>query len=244
MKKYLMTLAAVLCCAMTTTMFVACGDDEEKSYDGYVYSVELDVLNSIGYSAEAATLQTAFYQAIGYDGNVYKTYNSSQDDAMKNACEAVKTQYANSIKSTFLRFYLVRDVIDVQGNRDKKTIAVYDFGTVTKTPHVKYSYATDYDEALSKWRTQKDSLDANVYKASGRTLLALSNAFNKRFSQINTPWPATEENDRAVKYICDSIFNAHANDTLTVDITFAAYKRGFPDGENAEIWKKTKQPNM
>ena len=147
MKKYLMTLAAVLCCAMTTTMFVACGDDEEKSYDGYVYSVELDVLNSIGYSAEAATLQTAFYQAIGYDGNVYKTYNSSQDDAMKNACEAVKTQYANSIKSTFLRFYLVRDVIDVQGNRDKKTIAVYDFGTVTKTPHVKYSYATDYDEA-------------------------------------------------------------------------------------------------
>ena len=97
---------------------------------------------------------------------------------------------------------------------------------------------------MSKLRTQKESLDANVYKASGRTLLALSNAFSKRFSQINTPWPATEDNDRAVKYICDSIFNAHANDTLTVDITFAAYKRGFPDGENAEIWKKTKQPNM
>lgn len=29
MKKMIMTLAAVLCCAMTTTVFIACGDDDE-----------------------------------------------------------------------------------------------------------------------------------------------------------------------------------------------------------------------
>ena len=29
MKKFMMTLAAVLCCAMTTTVFTSCGDDEE-----------------------------------------------------------------------------------------------------------------------------------------------------------------------------------------------------------------------
>ena len=29
MKEFMMTLAAVLCCAMTTTVFTSCGDDEE-----------------------------------------------------------------------------------------------------------------------------------------------------------------------------------------------------------------------
>ena len=31
MKKILMTLAAVLCCAMTTTVFTACGSDDDSS---------------------------------------------------------------------------------------------------------------------------------------------------------------------------------------------------------------------
>ena len=34
MKKIIMTLAAVLCLAMTTTVFTSCGDDEEKTTNG------------------------------------------------------------------------------------------------------------------------------------------------------------------------------------------------------------------
>jgi hypothetical protein len=32
MKKILMTLAAVLCCAMTAITFTACGDDDDTNY--------------------------------------------------------------------------------------------------------------------------------------------------------------------------------------------------------------------
>ena len=33
MKKILMTLAAVLCCAMTATVFTACGSDDDDDID-------------------------------------------------------------------------------------------------------------------------------------------------------------------------------------------------------------------
>ena len=42
MKKILMTLAAVLCCAMTTTVFTACNNDDENEPREYTYDISLD----------------------------------------------------------------------------------------------------------------------------------------------------------------------------------------------------------
>ena len=42
MKKILMTLAAVLCCAMTTTVFTACNNDDENEPREYTYNISLD----------------------------------------------------------------------------------------------------------------------------------------------------------------------------------------------------------
>ena len=42
MKKYLMTLAAVLCCAMMTTVFTACGSDDDEAV---VYNYNIIVAN-------------------------------------------------------------------------------------------------------------------------------------------------------------------------------------------------------
>jgi hypothetical protein len=243
MKKYLMTLAAVLCCAMTTTLFTACGDDEEKKSNGYSYYVSFDVLNSIYYQSEVTTLQSALNQAVGYDGTIMKAYTSSQDDAMKNACEAVRKQYANSIRSTYIRFYLVRIIVDTDANKTEEAIATYEFGAAVNNPYVTYSYASNADDVTKELVAQKDSLGDEVYKASRRTVIALSTAFKNFFAKNNGPFPATDANDQAVKYYCDSIMNAHADDTLAVSVTFAAYKKAFPDGDRNEIWRKTKQSN-
>jgi hypothetical protein len=48
MKKILMTLAAILCCAMISTVFTACGDDENESISDYAaYGVKVYTGSSI-----------------------------------------------------------------------------------------------------------------------------------------------------------------------------------------------------
>ena len=54
MKKFVMTLAAVLCCAMTMTVFTACGGDDDDTPEApvtgaYQYWVEFDLTTSYGY---------------------------------------------------------------------------------------------------------------------------------------------------------------------------------------------------
>ena len=69
MKKMMMTLAAVLCCAMTMTVFTACGsDDDDKSEpasDKPVAAV-MDVTLSVGDDMfDKATLSVEYYDANG-----------------------------------------------------------------------------------------------------------------------------------------------------------------------------------
>jgi hypothetical protein len=42
MKRFLMTLAAVLCCTMITTVFTACSDDENEPRT-YTYNISLEI---------------------------------------------------------------------------------------------------------------------------------------------------------------------------------------------------------
>ena len=71
-----MTLAAVLCCTMTT-VFTACNNDETAlaSYmtTNYLYHVEFDMSNSYSiHLLEVDSIRTSLNKAVGMDGNVYK----------------------------------------------------------------------------------------------------------------------------------------------------------------------------
>ena len=61
MRKFLMTLAAVLCCAMISTLFTACGSDEEKKTDdntpvacgmSYMISIGRDLFDHANFTVE------------------------------------------------------------------------------------------------------------------------------------------------------------------------------------------------
>ena len=79
MKKKFMTLAAVLCCWVTITVLVACGDDDATSPSSssvagpYQYFVEFDMTSSYGYNnAEVSTLRNALNKAVGLNGQIYE----------------------------------------------------------------------------------------------------------------------------------------------------------------------------
>ena len=58
MKKILMTLAAVLCCAMISTVFTACGDDENESISDYAaYGVKVYTGSSINSNCDEVVEQ-------------------------------------------------------------------------------------------------------------------------------------------------------------------------------------------
>ena len=248
MKKIMMTLAAVLCCTMTTTLITACGDDDDaSSATGYTYEVQVETAKFKASNAEVTTLMNAFNAAIGYDGYMYKAYTTPQDDAMKNACAAVQHQYENSIKSVYVRFNLVRvttNLVDNQVRQNQETIATYEFGDATKRNYVNYSYASNADEARKSLREMQDSLPEDIYKASTRTILALNYAFSNFFQKINGTYIENATDEAYVVSTCDSIFNAHANDTLAVSVTYAARKTGFLNDQTTELWRKTKQANQ
>ena len=61
MKKFLMTLAAVLCCAMTTTVFTACSDDENEPKT-YTYRLAM-VIGSYGWTGDGGG-STEWYKAV------------------------------------------------------------------------------------------------------------------------------------------------------------------------------------
>ena len=88
MKKLMMTLAAVLCCTMATTVFTACGDDDETTlpvagkYQYWVdFNYSLDETYANTYvSEEMREVLNALNLAVGLNGNIYeKTYNSRKD---------------------------------------------------------------------------------------------------------------------------------------------------------------------
>ena len=128
-----MTLAAVLYCAMTTTVFTSCNNDDETSYSTtYRYRVHLISYLSQCDITEYHEVQNAFDVAVGDVGGetINKVYNTPQDDAMKAKCEAVKKQY-NNLKSNYMKFELLR----ISSNSSNPTveakdvIAIYELGS-------------------------------------------------------------------------------------------------------------------
>ena len=84
MKKIMMTLAAVLCCAMATVVFTACDKLEEEGmnngadfYSYRAFSIDFD------YSDAAGPFDTAIRLSVGLE-----PFQGGNDDKVIEACDA------------------------------------------------------------------------------------------------------------------------------------------------------------
>ena len=272
MKKFLMTLAALLCCVMTTAVFTACGDEDTPTT--YRYQVALDKRSSqyvdqVLYNAtEEKEVLDALNQAIKYDGTVYTHYSEKQDDLMKAACEAVKKAYADKVpNSIYMKFDLYRIDSETGQSEMAEIIGSYELGQALTKPYVTYSIVTNHDEAYKALKTKQASLDTKVYEATFNTLKTLvglhtvvtdtlssgaistkyydqHSVFEDHFKDMfgNLYLDSENGSNKIISY-CDSVADSHANDTLTVEAVVAIQKTNFLTNECADVWRKTFQSN-
>lgn len=272
MKKFLMTLAALLCCVMTTAVFTACGDEDTPTT--YRYQVALDKRSSqyvdqVLYNAtEEKEVLDALNQAIKYDGTVYTHYSEKQDDLMKAACEAVKKAYADKVpNSIYMKFDLYRIDSETGQSEMAEIIGSYELGQALTKPYVTYSIVTNHDEAYKALKTKQASLDTKVYEATFNTLKTLvglhtvvtdtlsSGAISTKYYDLHSVFEDhfkdmfgnlyldSENGSNTIISYCDSVADSHANDTLTVEAVVAIQKTNFLTNECADVWRKTFQSN-
>ena len=84
MKKFMMTLAAVLCCAMTTVVFTSCDKEDEGMNDGFAYYNYRAMSTDFDYQDAAGAFDTAIRFAGCFDPFV-----GGNDDKVVRACDAV-----------------------------------------------------------------------------------------------------------------------------------------------------------
>ena len=264
MKKYFMTLAAVLCYAMTATVFNSCDPDKVTYVTSYMYDVKMDYQASVCYADDARDAINAFNKAIGTDGTTYNFHKSNQDSKMKSACEAVRKQFENT-ESTYMKFDLYRTTANSEPGSEpqKELIGTYVMGQALTTPFVTYSFSTNEDEAYAELQAKKDLLDDSLYTTSMRTLRTLLgrhvsrsgtggttssvmySAFEKEFSTILPKvWKENQNDETFLAATCDSIANAHASDALAVKAVVTLSKTGFLNKEVTPIWTKTFNANI
>ena len=272
MRKFLMTLAALLCCVMTTAVFTACGDEDTPTT--YRYQVALDKRSSqyvdqVLYNAtEEKEVLDALNQAIKYDGTVYTHYSEKQDDLMKAACEAVKKAYADKVpNSIYMKFDLYRIDSEAGQSEMAEIIGSYELGQALTKPYVTYSIVTNHDEAYKALKTKQASLDTKVYEATFNTLKTLvglhtvvtdtlsSGAISTKYydqhsvfedhfkDMFGNLYLDSENGSNTIISYCDSVADSHANDTLTVEAVVAIQKTNFLTNECADVWRKTFQSN-
>ena len=250
MKKILMTLAAVLCCAMTTTVFTACGDENltpESSVAGaYQYWVELDMMSSYGYyQTEASTLKNSLNLAVGLDGNIYKkTYFSNQDKQMKAACEEVVAQYPN-LQSLLLTFKLYGNngvagqTVEVAGLKAGKSL---------ETPYAMVLFDANYDtkamrvvmDSLYSLKTASDSATVERLRRKTndfRTKILLD--VKDSIKDVNEVWKVEKDLDSYNQAFFNQIADAvQEPDSLFYDFNFLVTKVSLPEITRSMVWEK------
>ena len=267
-----MTLAALVCCVMTTAVFTACGDEDTPTT--YRYQVALDKRSSqyvdqVLYNAtEEKEVLDALNQAIKYDGTVYTHYSEKQDDLMKAACEVVKKAYADKVpNSIYMKFDLYRIDSETGQSEMAEIIGSYELGQALTKPYVTYSIVTNHDEAYKALKTKQASLDTKVYEATFNTLKTLvglhtvvtdtlsSGAISTKYYDLHSVFEDhfkdmfgnlyldSENGSNTIISYCDSVADSHANDTLTVEAVVAIQKTNFLTNECADVWRKTFQSN-
>lgn len=245
-KKILFAALTIMCTMTFATVITSCGDDEDNTVKmPYKYLVKSSTSGRYYFQNEYEEVQTAFNAVVG-NGTVYY---SSQDDAMKSGCETVKNKYAD-IKSVYIKFHLIKYTTN-----STDTIGTYELGQAFVKPCMDYSFTSNGAEAYAALDAKRATIGEKVYKASGKTLRRLvgvhagSGNMNSLFetyfaNEFNRAWEDWDAYDKTIAHVCDSIANAHANDTLAVDVTVSAIKTGVLDKKVTTIWEKTFHANV
>ena len=257
MKKIFMPFAATLCCGIAM-LFTACGANTNYP-TSYFYEVEQDIQYLCYNIYEASDIQNAFDKAIGYEGNMTVAYQTPQDEQMKAACEAVQKQYAGA-KSIYLKYDLYRLTSSSEpgATKKKEIIGSYTMGQSLTKPYSYYKIQSNEEEAYEALKAQKESLDEHVYQASYRTLRHLlgihhssegasftsESVFDARFRDLFGLDEDVPAFDNYIVTVCDSIANAHASDTLTVEAKVQILKYQFLKEGQTEIWNHTFEPTI
>ncbi|MBO4500242.1 MAG: hypothetical protein J5732_08335 [Bacteroidaceae bacterium] len=264
MKKSFMTLAAVFCCTILASMFTACNkDDSNPSTDDpyYSYSVKLSRADfNLFDENESEMLQNAFNAAIGEEGRQY--WQENRDNQMKTACDAVRDRYINSVQSVYMEFSLIRSTYRKgTGAAHDDTIGTYEFGKALTHPYVRYAFRTNILEASEALAAKKETLEEDVFKASSKNLKRLlgvqvtdpdgtvrpsmkSYFDNSLVGRVYEVVLYTQEDEASMKHICDSVADAHANDTLAVDAKIVLTKTGYLNHQTEEIWSRLFNANF
>ena len=239
MKKNLMTLAAVFCCTFTAMMFSSC-EKEEFNKKAYCYEVGTGWWVEPNQS-EYEAIFNAIEQILGNNGNILHTYYDLQDERIKSSCEALKTQYSN-LQSTLLTYFIIRNTDDASG-RIKDTVATYFFGRAVGTPYAKYSLEQHTHEMAEQLSAIRDSIGEEMYQAQRRTFKLISHDFTNKLQEYTGHYNPEVESTQRVLFLCDSIANAHLNDTIIVPIHLTVSKIDLFN-QSSEIWDRTLPANM
>lgn len=235
-----MTLAAVFCCTLFATMFVSC-EKEEINLTAYGYDVFLGWYTEPNMEENNAIL-AAFSQILGNTENIIKQYSSIQDDRIKEECEALKTRFSN-LQSVLLSYNLIRYTFESSG-RKQDTIATYFFGrAATGTRYAKYKYESYQHDFLAQLRSIQDSIGEALYTGTFNTFKNISRAFNHHLNTYTTHYNPEVESSQRIIQICDSIFDAHQNDTLSIPIHFTVEKID-EFYQSTQLWDRTLPANM
>lgn len=120
MKKYLMTLAAVLCCAMMTTVFTACGSDDDGD-EIVKYWAEPAGDNAFGRqvcSQMDAALSSAFGSSVAY---------KRDDSKAIRVCDEVANKVRDVELIGTINLMVVFPSSDPNATNNKKVIKTYKF---------------------------------------------------------------------------------------------------------------------
>ena len=240
MRKKLTTLAGVLCCTMIAVLLTSC-EKETINKRGYTYDVETGWWVERN-QAEHNAIVNSINQILGNEGTSLHVYYDLQDERIKNSCEALKTQYSN-LQSTLLTYFIIRTTTE-GSDIWKDTVATYFFGrAATGTSYAKYSLEQHTHEMLEQLNAIRDSIGEEMYQTQRRTFINVTRDFKSKLQNYTEHYNPEAESSQRVLFLCDSLTNAHLNDSIIVPIHLTVSKIDLFNQSN-EIWDHTLPANM
>lgn len=234
-----MTLAAILCCSLTAVMFTSC-EEETINKKGYCYEVETGWWVERN-QAEHNAIVSAIDHILGNEGDRLKMYSSIQDDQIKEACEALRSQYSD-LQSVLLTYYIIRNTNE-GSERWRDTVATYFFGRAVGTPYVKFSFDQHTHEMTEQLNAIRDSIGEEKYQTQRHTFINVTRDFSSKLNAYTEHYNPEAEATQRVLFLCDSIANAHLNDSIIVPIHLSLSKIDLFN-QSSEIWDRTLPANM
>lgn len=88
MKKFLISLAAIVCCTLMVATLASCGDDDNEPTGPFHYSMGFSRIESSDALTEMGIIEDAFFEALGVDDTKFQ-YDS--DAQVASACKKAES---------------------------------------------------------------------------------------------------------------------------------------------------------